>query len=224
MKTTDKQYNEFNENYSDNRDAHDYICDQDFYQMLNINISGKRALDVGCGNGDDVQILNSKGAVASGIEPSIDFVHEGTEKGLDIHHGIGEALPFKEETFDLVISKYAIQTSTKAKECMLEAGRVLKPEGILHVLIKHPLRQFIEKKKFLNKPINYFKQEVTKSVIYDGLITLKEPTHTMEDYLNADFFKIFDLIDYRENFDFPASEQIDGDIYPTYFVLTARKK
>jgi len=53
---------------------------------------------------------------------------------------------------------------------------------------------------------------------------IKEPTHKMEDYLNKDFFEQFELIDYRENFDFPASEQIEGDIYPTYFVLTAKKK
>lgn len=224
MKTMDKQYNEFNNDYSENRDVHDYICDQDFYQMLNIKISEKKVLDIGCGNGDDVEILNNKGAVATGIEPSIEFVNGGLAKGLDIHQGVGESLPFDDKMFDIVMSKYAIQTSTKAKECMLEAARVLKKGGILHVLIKHPFRQFVEKKKYSDKPINYFKQEITESVIYDGLITLQEPTHSMEDYLNADFFNLFELIDYRENFDFPASEQIDGDIYPTYFVLTARKK
>lgn len=224
MKTTDKQYDNFNEDYSENRDVHDHICDQDFYQMLNFEVNNKKTLDIGCGNGDDVEKLEKLGADAHGIEPSIEFVNSAQKKGLKVKQGIGEELPYENNSFDIVFSKYAIQTSTKAKECMLEAARVLKSDGMLHVLIKHPMRQFLEKKKYMKKPVNYFKQEITESIIYDGLITLNEPTHKMEDYLNKEFFAEFELIDYRENFDFPASEQIDGDIYPAYFILTARKK
>ncbi|MGB0925386.1 MAG: class I SAM-dependent methyltransferase [Minisyncoccia bacterium] len=194
--------------------------------MLNFQVRGKKILDIGCGNGDDLKKLSDQGASVYGVEPSGEFVNEANKKtGKDVVTlGVGENLPYSDAEFDVVISKYAIQTSSDAKSCMNESARVLVSGGILHVLIKHPIRQFLEKKKYSEKPVNYFKQEITKSVIYDGLIELAEPTHSMEDYLNADFFKNFELIDYRENFDFPASEQIDGDIYPTYFVLTARRK
>lgn len=224
MKTTEKQYNNFNQTYSSTRDIHDYICDQDFYQMLKINLTGKKVLDIGCGNGNDIKKINNLGGTAVGVEPSINFIKEGLDQGLEIIEGVGESLPFEDDSFDLVISKYAIQTSSQAKKCLDEAARVLEPKGTLHILVKHPIRQFLEKKKYSKGPANYFKQEITTSIIYDGLITLQEPSHGMEDYLNADFFRNFELIDYRENFDFPASEQIDGDIYPTYFVLSARKK
>jgi ubiquinone/menaquinone biosynthesis C-methylase UbiE len=225
MKTTDKQYNEFSKDYSENTEQN-HVADNDFYQILDISTDDIKILDIGCGDGHDLKNLKEINTQFYGIDPSEEFINQARNALPEAHFnvGYGEELPYHEDYFDLVVSKYAIQTSTKAKECMLEAGRVLKSEGILHVLIKHPFQQFLEKKKFQDKEVNYFTQEITESIIYDGLITLQEPTHTMEDYLNADFFKIFDLIDYRENFDFPASEQIDGDIYPTYFVLTARKK
>jgi ubiquinone/menaquinone biosynthesis C-methylase UbiE len=224
MKTTDEQYNKFNRDYSKNRDTYDYICDQDFYEMVNFETKGKNLLDIGCGNGDDLLQFKKLGAQVFGLEPSKEFIEEIKLKNLNVKNGVGENLPFEDKTFDIVISKYAIQTSTQAKECLLEAARVLKKDGILHILVKHPIRQFLEKRKFQNKPVNYFKQEITESIIYNGKITLEEPSHSMEDYFNRDFFSNFNLIDYRENFDFPASEQINGDIYPTYFILTARKK
>lgn len=226
MKTVEKQYNNFNNNYSDNRNTHDRIADNDFYQMIDFDINNKHVLDIGCGNGDDLKIFQDKGALVHGVEPSEAFIKEAKNKlpEADLRLGVGENLPFNDDTFDIVISKYAIQTSADAKKILSESARALKKKGILHVLIKHPIRQFLEKKKSYGKPVNYFTQEITESIIYDGLITLHEPTHKMEDYLNKDFFDNFELINYRENFDFLASEQIDGDIYPTYFVLTARKK
>lgn len=226
MKTIEKQYNKFTTDYSDNRPEHDRIADNDFYQMLTFSLDNKRVLDVGCGNGDDLKIIQEKGALIYGLEPSEAFVKQAREslETENIIIGKGEELPYKDRSFDVVISKYAIQTSSDAKKILEESARVLCSGGILHILVKHPIRQFLEKKKYMKKPVNYFTQEITESIIYDGLITLNEPTHKIEDYLNRDFFSNFELIDYRENFDFPASEQIDGDIYPTYFVLTARKK
>jgi len=225
MKNTDKQYNEFDKDYSENTKLN-YIADNDFYQMLNVNTDNIKVLDIGCGDGHDLKKFSDTTSKIYGIDPSEKFINQAKKELPEAEFivGYGENIPFDNNYFDLVISKYAIQTSTKAKECLMEAARVLKPDGILHVLIKHPMQQFLEKKKFQKKPINYFNQENVESIIYGGLITLNEPTHKMEDYLNKDFFEKFELIDYRENFDFPASEQIDGDIYPTYFVLTARKK
>lgn len=225
MKTIDRQYNDFNKDYTDNI-KQNHIADNDFYQMLGKNIAGKKILDVGCGDGHDLNKIDSKVNEVYGIDPSKEFINVAN---LNIPRGNfaighGESLPYKDSSFDLVISKYAIQTSHNAKLCMSEAARVCKKGGILHFLIKHPIQQFLEKKKHSKKEANYFKQEITKSVIYDGLIELEEPTHSMEDYLNADFFSKFELIDYRENFDFPASEQIDGDIYPSYFIITAKRK
>lgn len=224
MKTTEKQYNEFNKEYSNNIEKN-YVADNDFYEMLDINNSYKNVLDIGCGDGHDLLKLENAKNI-SGVDPSEKFITQAKNnipRG-NFFLGYGESLPFEDDSFDLVISKYAIQTSSQAKKCLDEAARVLEPKGTLHILVKHPMQQFLEKKKYSKGPANYFKQELTTSIIYDGLITLQEPSHGMEDYLNADFFRNFELIDYRENFDFPASEQIDGDIYPTYFVLSARKK
>ena len=41
---------------------------------------------------------------------------------------------------------------------------------------------------------NYFKKEFVQSVIFEGKIIVTEPTHTLSEYLNADFFSKFNLI------------------------------
>jgi hypothetical protein len=62
------------------------------------------------------------------------------------------------------------------------------------------------------------------SNIYNGKIVLKEPSHTIGEYFNTDFFKNFEVLDYAEATDFPASEQLNGDTYPTFFIVKARRK
>lgn len=54
------------------------------------------------------------------MEPSKEFIEEIKLKDLNVKNGFGEDLPFKDKTFDIIISKYAIQTSTQAKECLLQ--------------------------------------------------------------------------------------------------------
>ena len=62
-----------------------------------------------------------------------------------------------------------------------------------------------------------------KSSIFGGKITLTEPTHTEKEYLNGNFLKDFRILDYDFGYDFPASEQIDSDIYPCFFTIVAMK-
>jgi hypothetical protein len=71
--------------------------------------------------------------------------------------------------------------------------------------------------------INYFKKEIVTSNILNNSVTLHEPTHTFNEYFNRDFFSKFEMIDFKESFD-PAAEQIEGRMYPGYFIVVCKKK
>ncbi len=220
-----KQYNNFSNTYSNNINYDQDSIDL-FYQHFNFDLQNKKLLDVGCGDGIDLHSLSKKGAVVYGLDPSDEFIQKAKKinpTGI-IKEGVAESIPFSDEMFDIVISKWALQTCENIPKSLNEISRVLKPGGIFILLSKHPWMQWMEKNRDYGNGVDYYEQKIVTSNIYGGKITLKEPSHTIGDYFNKDFFKEFELIDFQERTDFPASEQIDKKIYPTYFIIKARKK
>ncbi|MDO8443177.1 MAG: class I SAM-dependent methyltransferase [bacterium] len=228
MKKVLKQYNNFSKIYSRDRGVHDEVGDRRFYKFLSsINLKGRRLLDIGCGDGSDLINFEKMGAIPIGIEPSEKFVKLAKEKfpSLTILPGKGEKMPFSKKTFDVVVSKYALQTSPNIPKILNEVARVLKPNGYFIFLSKHPIRQFLEKiNTFKGKNINYFEQKVVDSFIYEKKIHLREPSHPLSEYFSKNVLNNFDLIDFVEDYDFPASEQINNYIYPTFFVAKFKKR
>jgi hypothetical protein len=70
---------------------------------------------------------------------------------------------------------------------------------------------------------NYFKKEIVESVFFDGMVTAKEPSHILSEYLSPTFFEYFTLESYEEGYD-SGAEKVDGDVYPSYFIIKARLK
>lgn len=186
--------------------------------MSNIKI----ALDFGCGLGDMIEYLQNKNIVCAGVDSSVEMVQKAkANTGSDIRCEDFAKTSFESNSFDLIISKWAMQTSPDIDPIYEEAARLLKNDGHFVFLVVHPLRQFLEKKK---QGKDYFKKEIVDSVIFDGAITVHEPSHTLKEYLSETFFKLFTLIGIDEGAEFPAAEQVGGDIYPTYLIIVAQKK
>ena len=229
MEEVSKQYNKFSKIYSDNFETQDKVGNKRFYEFLStVDLEGKRLLDIGCGDGSDLVIFEKMKAVPAGIDPSEDFVKSTKERfpNLTVLAGKGEDIPFPERAFDIVVSKYALQTSSNIPKVLEEVARVLKEGGYFIFLSKHPIRQFLEKINTYNesKDINYFEQKIVDSFIYDKKIHLREPSHSLSEYFSGNVFKSFDLMDFLEDYDFPASEQINNYIYPTFFVAKFRRR
>ena len=220
------QYNQFHQTFSENQADQNEISKRAFHKAIDFNLQNKSVLDVGCGDGEDLMILGDSTTKIHGVDPSDEFLRKARRNNPrgNFVKGVGENLPFADNQFDVVISKWAIQTSIDVPQTMREMARVLKPGGYLVYLSGHPLRQWIEKVKDYGHGSNYYDQLIVTSIIFDGLISVKEPSHTMSEYLNKKFFHNFEMIDYEEGSDFPASEQINGDTYPTYILIKARKK
>ena len=223
------QYNKsaikFNKFYLD-RESHKST--DTFFNSLKKEIikvlPNKNVLDLGCGSGADAEFYTKKGLSYFGLDASIemcDLAKQNTHITEIKNCSFSRKIPYTKNKFGLIVSKYAMQTSTHIEPIYTEVSRLLESKGFFVFLVVHPMRQFIEKKK---QGKNYFKKEFVKSVIFDGKIIVTEPTHTLQEYLNADFLKKFSILDIQEGYDFPNSEQINGDIYPTFLIVTAQKK
>ncbi len=220
-----KQYDDFSVIYSNNT-SYDDVSNSLFYEHLDFDLKNKKVLDVGCGDGGDLKKFSEQGAVVYGVEPSNEFIKHAKELNPDgiIKEGVAENIPFSDEMFDVVVSKWAFQTCVDIPKALNEVARVLKPGGNFLLLSKHPWMQWMEKVRDYGHGADYYKQQIVTSNIYGGQIVLKEPSHTIGEYFNKEFLDNFEILDYQEGTDFPASEQINGDIYPTFFIIKVRKK
>lgn len=220
-----KQYNEFSNTYSNNIN-YDESSNNLFYNQFDFNIENKKVLDVGCGDGSDLFKISQKGAVVYGVEPSEEFVKKAKELNSSgiIKEGVAENIPYSDAMFDVVVSKWALQTCSDLGRALGEIARVLKPDGTFILLSKHPMQQYFGKMREYGGDVNYFEQKVSTLHIFNGKITLKEPTHTFNEYFNATFLSNFEIISFEEAFDFPASEQFHEGTYPTFFIIKARRK
>lgn len=99
-------------------------------------IKGKRILDIGSGMGDFMLACYQHGAIPLGIEPDnehIDFSKSWFQDNkAEIHlcQGIGEKLPFREGTFDIVSCNTVLEHVDNPAVVIKEVVRVLKPDGI----------------------------------------------------------------------------------------------
>lgn len=98
--------------------------------------SGKTVLEIGCGIGTDLVRFARGGAQVTGVDLSqtaIDLARKNfAEHGLtpvELRTANGEALPFADNTFDVVYAHGVVQYTSDPAQLIREAHRVLKPGG-----------------------------------------------------------------------------------------------
>lgn len=193
-----------------------------FYQHIDFIHSETKLLDLACGDGLDLSYYKKFTNHLYGLDASAELVKIAQQKnpGANIQVGLFESIPFADNYFDVVVSKYAIQTSRNLNPIISEIHRILKPGGVMMYLVTHPFRQYFEKK---DPTADYFEQRIVDCNILNNTILIKEPTHTLNEYLNDFLFKNFDVQLFEEHWD-AAAEKIDGRKYPGYFILKAKKR
>ena len=119
-----------------------------------IDMKGKRILEVGSGYGTNLIAWTKMFNVdANGVEPGgVGFsnsfeISQALLKanGIDpnrVKNAVGEALPFPDESFDLVYSANVLEHTDNPIKVLEESFRVLKPAGILHFEMPNFLAYF----------------------------------------------------------------------------------
>ncbi|MFO0743805.1 MAG: class I SAM-dependent methyltransferase [Candidatus Paceibacterota bacterium] len=220
-----KQYNPVVDSYSEQINEMNKKSNSEFRDAFeSIKLNGVNVVEFGCGAGDLISYIKDHGLKYSGIDSSEEMINSIKQKfSTDVNVKVGDftKTTFTKKSFDLVFSKWAIQTIDNVDLAYKESVRLLKDDGFLLFLVVHPIRHFLEKKK---KGKNYFTQELVESVIFSGTITVREPSHTVSEYFSDYFLQNFNLLKVHESYEFPGAEQINGDIYPTHLLYIAQKK
>jgi len=108
-------------------------------------VSGKRAIDLGCGGGQNVIAFVKQGAVAIGVDISVEqlaFARRLTEQEevrAELKHGDLAELAFQRaDSVDVALSAYSLQYVPDLNRVFRQVHRVLKPQGIFVFSIPHP--------------------------------------------------------------------------------------
>ncbi len=121
-----------------------YLAYRDLPQILAREITGKRALDLGCGTGRSTRFLQRLGFDVAGVDIARDMVAQAraSDPGGD-YRVVTECdlSPFADNRFDLVLSMFTfdnIPTLEKKVALLKEMGRVLDPGGRIVSLVSSP--------------------------------------------------------------------------------------
>lgn len=99
------------------------------------DVQGLRILDVGCGEGRYARKLAAQGALVTGLDPIPAFLRIASELGREQYVlGSGEQIPFKDGSFDVVLSYLSLVDIPDDAAASREMVRVLKRGGRLVVV------------------------------------------------------------------------------------------
>ncbi|HEY9090070.1 class I SAM-dependent methyltransferase [Parasphingorhabdus sp.] len=93
-------------------------------------------LELGCGGGINLQFYDrAKVTRLTGLDPSaelLDYTRKEAQKldfAMDILDGVGEAMPFADNSFDTLLTTFTLCSVQDGKQVLKEMRRVLKPGG-----------------------------------------------------------------------------------------------
>lgn len=112
--------------------------------LPDLDLAGKRVLDIGCGTGKDLlHPLYARAADRCGIDTDESLIRYGQRHypTLKLCLGVAEALPYRAAEFDFVVSRVALPY-TNVPIALAEIARVMKHEAPLLLTLHDHRYQF----------------------------------------------------------------------------------
>lgn len=113
----------------------------DTFESHGMTFRGADVLDIGCGHGTMVIEVGRRGGIVTGIEPCVawrQIAYQRIEEqpfrqNMKIISGSAETLPFRNESFDYILSLQVLEHVQNVKHAIHEMARVLRPGGIAYI-------------------------------------------------------------------------------------------
>lgn len=128
----------FNKTAEDYDTSHDGKFVQCMYREILARVPdtrGQRLLDLGCGNGNILKILNERiPAEYYGLDISEKMIEEAGKKlgkAARLQVGDAEQLPYKDNFFDVVVCNASFHHYPNPEKAAAEMGRIIKSGGLL---------------------------------------------------------------------------------------------
>lgn len=139
-----------------------------------------RVLDLGCGTGGVLAHLDSYGE-AIGIDPSSEAAGYCRQRGVKMAIASGMELPFRDQSFDVVLALDVIEHVDDDVAILREARRVLRPGGVViltvpalpwlwssHDDVNHHRRRYV--RRTLEASVRAAKLRPVKTSYYNALL------------------------------------------------------
>ncbi len=163
--------------------------------------SGKKILEIGCGNGVGTLLIQEffkpSEFIATEFDPRLVEIAQMKNKNSKVNVETGDAthLRFTNNEFDAVIGLSVIHHIPNWRECIAELHRVIKPNGLLIIkelsieTFESPFGRFA--RRFVEHPYDSMlkKAEFLKALEQQGFRLMMYQPHSMLYFLN-DFFLV----------------------------------
>ncbi len=128
-----------------------------------------KILDVGCGTGANLEMLSQFGD-SEGVDVSDDAIEFCRKKGLTVHKGLAERLPFEDESFDFVTALDVVEHLDDDIAGLGEMLRVLKKGGETLIFVPAFMWLWGVQDDISNHRIRYTKKQIVKRLKQAGFI------------------------------------------------------
>ncbi len=91
--------------------------------------SDTRVLDLGCGRGGVMERLHPQAGFVAGLDPDLRSLREHRTPALVRANGLAEALPYADDTFDLICCSWVMEHLAEPTRVFAKVARVLAPGG-----------------------------------------------------------------------------------------------
>ncbi|HXG89009.1 MAG TPA: class I SAM-dependent methyltransferase [Vicinamibacterales bacterium] len=166
-------------------DLEEYRFDKLHYlpQLVNFNgYTGRALLEVGCGIGTDLVRFARGGALVTGVDLSSTAIELAKQNfalhgvvAHDLRVANGQALPFADESFDVVYGHGVIQYTADAPRLIAECHRVLKPGGEAIFMVYNRVSWLNALSKVMKVPLEHEDAPVLKKYSIPEFRHLLEP-------------------------------------------------
>ena len=129
--------------------------------------SQTRILDVGCGTGANLEMLAQFGE-SEGVDVSDDALEFCRTKGLKVHKGLAEKLPFADESFDVVTALDVVEHLDDDVTGLREMNRVLKSGGRTLIFVPAFMWLWGVQDDISNHRIRYTKAQIVERLKLAG--------------------------------------------------------